>query len=175
MENEISISKIKDTHEYIIQFQLHNDAIYFRNTINFDMWGLMFTLNRDVIDTYVSVSKTDDAHEYIFTFCNLSKFVRLPNVYMHSNLTKSVQDDCIRFTSEPITNAHDQPYADCISVSSRSDVEFRFMDEHRVVVCIRTTMDFAKDNLPEILEGVMAKMLKTIYSRLKVFIDNFKE
>ena len=163
--NEISISKIKDTHEYVIQFQLQNDYIYFRNMLNFDIWNLMYTLNRDLIDNYQSVSKTEDAHEYIFTFCNLSKLLRFPNVYVHSNVLKSVHNDCVRFTSKTIENEHDKPYADCIQLSSVCELEFKLLDEHHVVVCIRTTMDFAKDNLPEMLEGVMAKMLKTIYSR----------
>ena len=175
MENEISISKNKDTHEYVIKFQLQNDYIHFRNMLNFDIWDLMFTLNRDLIDNYISISKTEDSHEYIFMFCNLSKNVRFPNVYIHSNVLKSVHNDCITFTSTSIQNERDNQCADCIKVSSIRDyVEFKFINEHHVGVCINTTMDFAKDNLPEMLEGVMAKMLKTIYSRLKVFIDNFK-
>ena len=174
MSDDIKITKLRDARAYLIEFSLRNEHVCFRNLLNFDIWNLLYSLNRDVIEAYIPIATTEETHEFIFTFCNLSKVVQCPKIHLHSQIHRSDTGSTVVFQSQSVSNLHDAHLQGLKLTSVKDVVRFQLHNDHEVDVSVCMTMDFEAENLPEVLEGVMAKMMKTIYSRLKGFIENFK-
>jgi hypothetical protein len=82
--------------------------------IDLQLWELMYTLNRDIIEKYKLIRKTDTMIEYMFKFNSFSIF---PAFYNHMIIHK-VEN---KFTTQNVETPEHLKYTNCVKLSTVSE------------------------------------------------------
>jgi len=128
--------------------------------MDFDLWELMYKLNRDIIQQYQCIQKTDTTMEYIFQFVPVSFF---PSFYTHMFIQKQDNNYIIHSVNTP-----ELKLKNCIQLETMNDTIHILGTDHNITVEINF-------DLPEessVLEPVIKQIFKKIMNRLKTYIES---
>jgi len=141
-----------------------NERIKIIHLLNFNLWELLYTLNKDIITEYECIEQTENSIEYIFKFITISFF---PSFYTHMKVTK---ENGI-FKSTSITSEKDGPY-----MNEKKCVKIETMNEHISItgtdhnMNIEVSFDLAEDS--KILEPAIKTIFKKMFTRVKQYIES---
>jgi hypothetical protein len=146
-------------------FSLHNSKIDIFEFLNFNMWSLIYSLNKDIIQSYRCIEQTPTELEYIYVF---QPMAMLPSFYIHNRIIKQNNE----FIAKSIHNEHDNEYQQCIQLITSHEIIQFHGNPNNVTVTVNVTLQM--DILPSILEPTIMTIFKKIYARLSEFITNIK-
>ena len=140
---------------------LQNERISLLPFIHFNLWELMYELNRDIIQHYHCIQKTDTILEYIFQFVPFSFF---PSFYTHMLIHK--QENTYTIQSVP-TPDHLKP-KNCIQLETVNDSVVILGTNHNLSI----EFNFELPEESSLLEPAVKHMFKKIVNRLKTYIES---
>jgi len=166
-------SKLEDT--YMISFTSENtNNINIANIMNFKIYNLIYELNKDVLDAVKIIEQpADDKVHVLFLFKQFGKELGLKKKYMFIETTAQKKGDIITFSSKSI------PYNDNLGKdydrvhNDFSELYANVNNKHKVDILYKFKIDMY-DNLPIYMENLMGLLMKKIFYRLKIFIENLK-
>ena len=140
---------------------LQNERILLKPFIDFNLWELMYKLNRDIISHYQCIQKTDTNLEYMFQFVPFSFF---PVFYTHMLIQKNDNKYNIQSIKTP---AHLQ-CKNCIQLETINDTINITGSDHHIIIEIQ--FELTKES--KILEPAVKHMFKKIITRIKTYIES---
>jgi len=143
-------------------FSLHNTKICIFDLLNFQLWPLIYSLNKDIIQSYRCIHQTDTTLEYIYVFHPIAM---LPSFYVHTQIIK----DKNQFIAKSISNEYDKEYMNCIQLKTCNESIQVEGTPHDVTITVDISIQM--DSLPTILEPTLTTIFKKIYTRLSEFIS----
>ena len=140
---------------------LQNNRINLLKMIDLQLWELMYTLNRDIIDKYKLIRKTDTMIEYMFKFNSFSIF---PAFYTHMIIHK-VEN---KFTTQNVDTPDELKYNNCVKLSILSETVDIVGTDH----CINIEINLELEEDSKILEPAIKNIFKKIFSRIKIYFES---
>jgi hypothetical protein len=142
---------------------LKNERVNIFKLLNFNLWELLYTLNKDIIVDYLVIDKTDDYIEYIFQYAPISFF---PSFYSHMKVIK--QNDI--FTSTSISSPIDEMFVKnkkCIKIETMNDNIQITGTDHNISIHIQ--FDLSEES--QVLEPAVKNIFKKMFQRVKEYIE----
>ncbi len=135
-----------------------NENINILSLLNLDLWKLIYTLNKDIIESYTCISQTETTLEYMFKFIPISFF---PSFYTHMLVTQTDHN----YTIQSIPS---DEFKNCIQIMTKDEILSISGTEKNVVIHLEFTL--CSDN--EMINHIIDSKILKIYSRLKDYIEN---
>ena len=140
---------------------LQNERISLLSFIDFNLWELMYELNRDIIQSYQCIKKTDTTMEYIFEF---SPFTFFPSFYTHM----FVQNQDNQYSIHSVNTPSELKPKNCIQLETIHDTITISGTDHNLTV----ELNFELPEESSLLETAVKTMFKKIMNSLKTYIES---
>jgi hypothetical protein len=173
-KHDIILRKIIRGQTYSIEFNLQNDDIIIRNIINFKIYDLIAELNKDVVEKIQTIKESEDGTErdILFVFKRFGKELGILQKFMTIRSTLEQDDKQVRLLSRSINTGISVP--NCKEMKSNySNLSVDFITEHNINVKYEFNIDIEED-LPSYMENIIGFLMKKIFYRVKIFIENIK-
>ena len=173
-KHDIILRKIIRGQTYSIEFNLQNDNIIIRNIINFKLYDLIAELNKDVVEKIQTIKESEDGTErdILFVFKRFGKELGILQKFMTIRITLEQDDKQVRLLSRSINTDISVP--NCKEMKSNySNLSVDFITEHNINVKYEFNIDIEED-LPCYMENIIGFLMKKIFYRVKIFIENIK-
>lgn len=186
----VYLSRDKPNHMYLIEFEAHNPKIRIDALLTFDIYKMMFELNKDLFDSHhIAFPDPNDPSraEILFIFKSVMGlgerythvFTEIPHL-----LNQNVQDDkqTIHFNSQnvpknsPSLLRHLIPKRAEQIDSDNSNIVIHVQPDGRTIhfhYKFRLQLSKPDDviSLPPFVDKAVSTMMKTIFVRIKQFIE----
>jgi len=139
---------------------LQNERIHLFKLIDLQLWELMYTLNKDIIEKYQCIHQTESSLEYIFQFVPFSIF---PPFYTHTIIHK--KDNT--FTTMSLDTPDDLKCANCIKLETLNETITITGSDHNITV----ELQFELQEECRVLEPAVKMIFKKIFTRIKTYIE----
>ena len=143
---------------------LKNERIKIIQILNFNLWELLYTLNKDIIADYLVIEQTDECIEYIFQFVPISFF---PSFYTHMKVLKR---DGV-FMSTSVTSHIDEMFVNtrkCLKIETLNDhIQITGSDHN-----INIEINFDLTDESQVLEPAIKNIFKKMFQRVKQYIES---
>lgn len=143
---------------------LKNERIKIIQLLNFNLWELLYTLNKDIISDYLVIEQTDECIEYIFQFVPISFF---PSFYTHMKVLK--RDGT--FISTSVSSHIDEMFVNtrkCVKIETLHDHINIAGTDHNVLIEI--SFDLSVES--QVLEPAIKNIFKKMFTRIKQYIES---
>jgi|688.fasta_scaffold920420_2 hypothetical protein len=143
---------------------LKNENIKIIQLLNFNLWELLYTVNKDIIIDYLVIDQTSEYIEYIFQYAPISFF---PSFYSHMRVSK--KDEV--FTSTSISSPIDEMFVrnkKCVKIETMNDhIQITGTDHN---INIEISFDLSEES--QILEPAIKNIFKKMFQRVKEYIES---
>ena len=143
---------------------LKNERVNIFKLLNFNLWELLYILNKDIIVDYMVIDQTDEYIEYIFQYAPISFF---PSFYSHMKVVK--QNDI--FISTSMSSPIDEMFVKnkkCIKIETGNDNIQITGTDHNISIDI--SFDLTEES--QVLEPAVKNMFKKMFQRVKEYIES---
>lgn len=177
--HDIKLSVIKREEQqpsFRIQFEVKNAHYNLYNAVGFKLFNLLGELNKDTIEQ-VYIEKYDESTTLIIAgiiFKQIGKDFGITQKYIFSKIKKtSTEDNVVRF----VVNQADKPDSIQVPVgaesviNSSSILDIKLESPNQAIFNYYFSIDFEED-MPIHMENIPGLLMKKLFYRLKVFLDN---
>jgi hypothetical protein len=143
---------------------LKNERVNIFKLLNFNLWELLYTLNKDIIVDYLVIDQTDDYIEYIFQYVPISFF---PSFYSHMKVSKKENV----FMSTSISSPIDEMFVKnkrCVKIETRNDEIQITGTDHNITIEI--SFDLTEES--QLLEPAVKNIFKKMFQRVKEYMES---
>lgn len=170
-KHDIILRKIIRGQTYSIEFNLQNDNIILRNIINFKIYDLIAELNKDVVEKIETIKEiNDNERDILFVFKRFGKELGILQKFMTIRSTLEQDDNQTRLFSRSIKTDISVP--NCKEMKSNySNLSVNFITEHNINIKYEFNIDI-EEELPSYMENIIGLLMKKIFYRVKLFIEN---
>ena len=143
---------------------LKNERVNIFKLLNFNLWELLYTLNKDIIVDYLVIDQTDDYIEYIFQYVPISFF---PSFYSHMKVSKKENV----FMSTSISSPIDEMFVKnkrCVKIETRNDEIQITGTDHNITIEI----SFELTEESQVLEPAVKNIFKKMFQRVKEYMES---
>lgn len=165
----------KDENIYMLDFETINNNLDLNKLMDFKIYDLIQKLNEDLIEKIEIINKiSDDEIELLFIFKRFGKSAGIPQKYLVLKTKRHMTNNLILFKSvdSKITIEKMKNH-----VAQKMDCKFAQLTiipyQNKLRLNYKFSIDM-KEDLPIYLENMMGLMMKKIFYRLKVFIEQNK-
>ena len=170
---DILLTKNKDTDVFTIKFSMINNKVDISKLMSFSIYDLIKDLNSDLLDRLeIKKKHSENECDVLFCFSKLGKELGISNKYMFIKSKITREDQRITFYSNSI------PYLDNDIGKKYSKITNEFSDlyvdilpDNEVQINYVFKIDM-HEPLPIYMENMIGLMMKKMFYRLKVFIEN---
>ena len=177
-KHNIKLTSIKEgeTTTFKLQFEVKNSAYNLYNAIGFKLFHLLGELNKDTIDeTYMETyNETSSTISTGIIFKQIGKDFGISQKYIFSKIERtSIGDNCFQFVLSQI----DKPYSVAVPkksesvFKSNSSLNIKMNTLHHATFTYCFSIEFDED-MPIHMENMPGMLMKKIFYRLKIFLDN---
>jgi len=172
-KHDIILRKIQKGKTYSLDFNLKNPNIKLQNVINFKLYDLIAELNKDVVEKIEIINNvSDDVMDILFVFKRFGKELGISQKYMVIRSTYEQDTTQKRFLSHSIPYHNEIPHCQKIE-SNYSNLFVDFATEHDIHVKYEFNMELHEE-LPSYMENIVGFLMKKIFYRVKLFIENIE-
>lgn len=188
-KDSVCLSRNKANHMYLIEFRAHNPKIRIDALLTFDIYKMMYELNKDLFDSY-HIAHPDPADpsraELMFIFKSVMGLgERYTHVYTHMPhlLHQNQSPDVIQISSANVPKGSDTSLlkhlipkrAEQID-SDNSNITIRVQpDGHVIQFHYKFKLQMSNPDdliaIPPFVDKAIGTMMKTIFVRMKQFIE----
>ena len=173
-KHNILLRRNKNLNNYKLLFQAKNTNIQIGNLINFKLYELLGTLNKDIIESIKVVNIHSSAMmDFLLIFKRFGAEVGISKKYMFIRTQKLQHENQTQFISQSVPYDGEIPIG-CEQVTG--DYANLYVDhksEHEVTIQYVFNINLNED-LPTYMENIIGLLMKKIFYRLKTFIENIK-
>lgn len=169
----------KENNIFSLEFNAANDHYNVQSMVHFGLYNLLYELNKDVMEKLEIVNQTSaNEIDVLYVFKKFNSDIPMKRKYMYLNTVHQVSADGteIVFTSKSIPYPmHDSMVrADYELISTPlSILKFNAVTPHMLQVAHMFKMN-VDDDLPVYMENMLGVVMKKMFYKLKVFIENMK-
>lgn len=165
----------KDENIYMLDFETINNNLDLNKLMDFKIYDLIQKLNEDLIEKIEIINKiSDDEIELLFIFKRFGKSAGIPQKYLVLKTKKYMTNNLILFKSVDSKIKIEQMEN---HIAQKMDCKFAQLTiipyQNKLRLNYKFSIDM-KEDLPIYLENMMGLMMKKIFYRLKVFIEQNK-
>lgn len=165
----------KDENIYMLDFETINNNLDLNKLMDFKIYDLIQKLNEDLIEKIEIINKiSDDEIELLFIFKRFGKSAGIPQKYLVLKTKKYMTNNLILFKSVDSKIKIKQMEN---HIAQKMDCKFAQLTiipyQNKLRLNYKFSIDM-KEDLPIYLENMMGLMMKKIFYRLKVFIEQNK-
>jgi len=188
-KDSVYLSRDKANHMYLIEFRSHNPKIRIDALLTFDIYKMMYELNKDLFDSY-NIAYPDPADpsraELLFIFKSIMGLgERYTHVYTHMPhlLYQNHSPEVIQISSANVPKGSDTSSlrymipkrAEQID-SDNSNITIHVQpDGHTIQFHYKFKLQMSKPDdliaIPPFVDKAIGTMMKTIFVRMKQFIE----
>lgn len=190
-KDSVYLSRDKANHMYLIEFRAHNEKIHIDALLTFDMYKMIYELNKDLFDSY-HIAYPDPADpsraELLFIFKSILKVgERYTHVFTHMphilNQCPQNQTQVIQISTANVPKGSDMSLlrhlipkrAEQID-SDNSNITIHVQpDGHTIQFHYKFKLKLSNPDdfitIPPFVDKVIGTMMKTIFVRVKQFIE----
>lgn len=173
-KHDIYLKRNKTENTYLINFMVKNENVDLPNIINFKLYDLLFQLNKDILEhvKIIEQPSSNEAH-ILFLFKQFGKELGIKKKYMFVKTNIEISNNTIIFHSTSmkyegdLTKGYDMLHDNC------SDLRIFINNKHDIHFIYKFNI-MMKDKLPIYMENLIGLLMKKIFYRLKIFIENIK-
>ena len=173
-KENIYLSKDKEKNMYLLEFKVKNPKIFIPNLINFKIYELLFELNKDVIES-VEIKRIINENEIdvLILFKQFGESFGIKKKFMYVNVQIEYSQNIIYIRSNDlslndtsITNFYEPMKNDLSFIRIASSEDGHEIDLQNIFKMS------VSDELPIFMENITGILMKKIFHRLKLFIEN---
>ena len=188
-KDSVYLSRDKANHMYLIEFRSHNPKIRIDALLTFDIYKMMYELNKDLFDSY-HIAHPDPADpsraELLFIFKSIMGLgERYTHVHTHMPhlLHQNQSHEVIQVSSVNVPKGYDTSLlkhlipkrAEQID-SDNSNITVHVQpDGHTIQFHYKFKLQMSKPDdliaIPPFVDKAISTMMKTIFVRMKQFIE----
>ena len=181
-KESVYLSRDKPNHMYLIEFKAVNETIRVDGLLTFDIYKMLYELNKDMFDSYHIVypdPEDPSRAELLFVFKSI---MGLGERYTHVNahMQKDGQVVCIKSSdimkTDPSLLQHLIPKRADQLDSDNSNITIHVQpDGHAIQFYYNFKLQLSKPGdvitIPPFVDKAVSKMMKTMFVRMKKFIE----
>jgi hypothetical protein len=165
----------KEENIYMLDFETINKNLDLNKLMDFKIYDLIQKLNEDLIEKIEIINNiSDDEIELLFIFKRFGKSAGIPQKYLVLKTKKYMTNNLILFKSEDSKIKIKQMEN---HIAQKMDCKFAQLTiipfQNKLRLNYKFSIDM-KEDLPIYLENMMGLMMKKIFYRLKIFIEQNK-
>lgn len=194
-KDSVYLSRDKSNHMYLIEFRAHNPKIRIDALLTFDIYKMMYELNKDLFDSY-HIAYPDPANpsraELLFIFKSIMGlgerythvYTDMPHLLQIQQESQQPQSQVIRIISAnvpktgpatPLLRPFIPKRAEQID-SDNSNITIHVQpDGHVIQFHYKFKLQMSKPDdvlpIPPFVDKAIGTMMKTIFVRMKQFIE----
>jgi len=194
-KDAVYLSRDKANHMYLIEFRAHNPKIRIDALLNFDIYKMMYELNKDLFDSY-HIAFPDPANpscaELMFVFKSIMGLgEKYTHVYTHmphllnqlsSSQMQQEQTQVIQISSANVPKTETSLLRQLVPKraeqidSDNSNITIHVQpDGHTIQFTYEFKLQLSKPDdvisIPPFVDKAIGTMMKTIFVRIKQFIE----
>ena len=173
-KHDILLRRNKNLNNYKLLFQAKNTNIQIGNLINFKLYELLGTLNKDIIESIKVINvHSSTMMDFLLIFKRFGAEVGISKKYMFIRTQRLQHEGQTQFISQSIPYEGEIPRG-CEQVTG--DYANSYVDqksEHEVTIQYVFNINL-NEELPIYMENIIGLLMKKIFYRLKTFIENIK-
>jgi hypothetical protein len=167
----------KSNVNWYITLEIKNDNIILPNIINFDLFYLLFDINKEIYEISKMYDKTDESATIFNLPWNHFKDWGIPQRYNYIDIQKTIKDNIIFFNG--VTSSKTFPKEIILPETAKPlplkhfNTSIEVVTNHHLKIKQEILLDL-NINLPPFIEKLIAKMGCKIFIKFKKFIEDVK-
>lgn len=171
-KDDIILKKNTLDDTYYLEMQFINNVITLDQIYNFNLYHLLFELNKDILENVAIKNDLSDSSDVLIVFKQFGIEFGIPQKYMCLNNSKKKNGSQIIYIGKEINNVFDiNPGYEKITIhKSLLNIEKtgdNFLLKYEFNIDIH-------ENLPKFMENIIGLLIKNIFIRFKHFIESYK-
>ena len=174
-KENIHLKKDKINNMFLLQLNANNQNINFYDIINFNIYGVLYELNKDKLEK-IEIKKiiSKDEIEILFIFKELSKDIGLKKKYMYLNVKIEDKANQRKFLSYDIEYENMEELKDYERIKNEYSILIvNFENQHKIGINYFFKLVLPEE-LPIYMENIFGLLMKKLFFNLKLFIENLK-
>ncbi len=174
-KENIHLKRDKINNMFLLQLNANNQNINFYDIINFNIYGVLYELNKDKLEK-IEIKKiiSKDEIEILFIFKELSKDIGLKKKYMYLNVKIEDKANQRKFLSYDIEYENMEELKDYERIKNEYSILIvNFENQHKIGINYFFKLVLPEE-LPIYMENIFGLLMKKLFFNLKLFIENLK-
>jgi len=158
--------------DYFLSMSLVNTNYNLKKVINFNIFNLIFELNKDIIENLHLEELDNNKANVLILFKDLAKDLGIKKKYMYSHLSFIENENYIVFDGKSIDTYPDESLIKKYDriIAPYSNLTINFENIHTINLTYNFEISIS-DDLPIYMETFPGLLMKKIMLRLKAFIE----
>lgn len=171
-KHNILLSKTHNQNEYILKFKICNNNINVHNFLDWNIYDLLYSLNRDILDDMNITVEENDTRTFTYLFKRFGKELGILQRYLTFNIKKIKLDqkNILYMCRPPECNVKRFVNAEPV-ISNFAKFNIHIENDHTMHITYHYHIDLA-EQLPKSMENVAGILIKKLFWRFKTFIEN---
>ena len=171
-KNDILLTKKKGTNCFSLHFNVYNPNIIIKNLINPTIYEVIYKLNKDVVERIEISDMAMDSNcfDVLFVLKRFGSELGIAQKYMFLKTTRETDEKQIRLLSKSVPYSKTVPNCET-AVCDYANLIVNIVSENEVNINYEFDIKLEED-LPKYMENIPGLLMKKIFNRLKIFIEN---
>ena len=176
-KHNILLSKTQNNNEYILNFKIYNKNINVENFLDWKIFDLLYSLNRDILDDMTIKNENNDNNEtksFTYLFKRFGKELGILQRYLTFTIKKIVLDEnnILYLCRPPDSRVRQFINAEPV-ISDFARFNINIENKHTMNITYHYHIDLA-EQLPKSMENIAGILIKKLFWRYKTFIENIE-
>lgn len=158
---------------YNLTFSIENSNLYLQDIKNFNIYNILYSLNKDIIENIELKLISENNAEVLFIFKKFGPTIGMPKKYMAVKTIQEIKDNIIIFNSIGIDSSIENFDINI----SKMICNFAILTINLLENKINVNYDFkinSNEDLPIYMEHFVGLMMKKIFYNLKTFAEKIQ-
>ena len=171
-KDDILLTKKKGTNCFSLQFNVKNPNIVLKNLIKPSIYDLIYELNKDVVERIERSDMVMDSNcfDVLFVFKRFGSELGIAQKYMFLTTTRETDENQIRLLSKSVPYSNQVPNCET-AICEYANLIVNIVSDNEVNINYEFHMKLEYE-LPKYMENIAGLLMKKIFNRLKIFIEN---
>ena len=173
-KHNILLATTDKKNEYILKFKIYNPNIYVKNFVDWNIYDLIYTLNRDILEDMKITIKNNNVRTYSYLFKRFGAELGILQRFLTFDLTVIKNDSYnIQYVSRPSkTNNNFFSYGEQV-ISNFAVFNITIENDHTMQITYHYHIDL-DEQMPKSMENIAGILIKKLFWRFKTFIENIE-
>ena len=171
-KHNILLSKTQNQNEYILKFKICNKNINVHNFLDWNIYDLLYSLNRDILDDMIIKVEDNETRTFTYLFKRFGKELGILQRYLTFNIKEINLDakNILYICRPPECYVKRFDNAEPV-ISNFAKFNIHIENDHTMYITYHYHIDLA-EQLPKSMENVAGILIKKLFWRFKTFIEN---
>ena len=171
-KHNIILAKMSKKNEYVLKFNISNKNINIRRFTDWNIFDLLFTLNRDILEDMVVSVINNGTRTYSYLFKRFGKELGISQRFMSFDLNLVKEKDSVINYISNSSKKNNIIFSKSESVISNfTNFEINIINDNSMDITYYYHIDL-DEQMPKSMENIAGVLIKKLFWRYKTFIEN---